>query len=168
MLALCSRIELALYRGRPEAVSARVRDEERRVRRALLDRPPMQGILFRTTLVRHAIACGAFASARAHLRTIRKIKVPVAPVVARLFDGLLAEAEQRTADAIATYRRVLPELARFDMRLHGHAVRARLAGLVGASEGDALRTEAHAFFAAEGIPDPAAIIAMLLPLPSRG
>ncbi len=57
LFALASRIDLALYRGDPESVTPRLASEVRRIQRSLVDRPPLQGLALRQSLLRHAVAC---------------------------------------------------------------------------------------------------------------
>ncbi len=175
LFALCSRIELALYRRRPEDITARMPAELRSIRRSLLDRPPIQGMLVRTTVARHAAACAfmarpgstrrhdAVAATRAEMRRIAKIALPLAPHCARMFEGLLAELDGRPDAAIAAYRECMPELERNDTQLYAYAVRDRLGLLVGGDEGAGLRAGVRATLLAEGVRDPDAMLAMLLP-----
>ena len=91
----------------PSRWTAWIPDEVRRAHRALLDRAPIQGVLLRTTLVRHALACAAaakpgsprrkeaLASARAEQRRLRKLALKLAPPVARIFDGVIADGTTR-------------------------------------------------------------------------
>ncbi|HMG52119.1 MAG TPA: AAA family ATPase, partial [Kofleriaceae bacterium] len=61
LLALASRIDLALYRRCPEDVTSRIAPEWKLIRRSLVDRPPLQGLLLRGALLRHALACANHA-----------------------------------------------------------------------------------------------------------
>jgi hypothetical protein len=61
LLALASRLDLALYRRRPEDVTARIASEWRMIRRSLVDRPPLQGLMLNGAFVRHAVACANHA-----------------------------------------------------------------------------------------------------------
>ncbi len=177
MLAMCSRVELALYRNEPETMTEWLPDEVRRAKRALLDRAPIQAVLLRTTLVRHSLACAAaapagsprrkeaLASARVEQRKLRKLALKLAPPVARIFDGVIAEIEGQPETAIATYRGALLALQPFDLHLFATAVRHRLGRLVGGHEGAQLCSDARAFITRQGIRDPEAVLAMLLPGP---
>ncbi|HEX5061815.1 MAG TPA: protein kinase [Kofleriaceae bacterium] len=177
MFALCSRIELALYRQDPESVTALIPGEVRRAERALLDRAPIQGLLLRTTLARHALACAAVAPAnsprrrealaiaRAEQRCCRKFPLPFAPYTAQVLEGVLFEIEGNTDAAIAAYRECIEGLDRHDTHLFAHAARHRLGGLIGGEDGAKLRADVEAFFTREGLRDPAAVLAMLLPGP---
>ncbi|HEY5921714.1 MAG TPA: hypothetical protein VIV11_08585, partial [Kofleriaceae bacterium] len=175
MFALCSRLELSLYRGDPESVTARIPDEVRRAQRALLDRAPIQALLLRTTLARHALGCAAaapagssrrrdaIAAARVEQRRSRKLALPIAPYCAQLFDGVIAELEGDDDAAIAAYRDSILGLDRYDTHLYAHAARYRLGNVIGGDEGAKLRADVNAFLTNEGVRDPAAILAMLLP-----
>jgi hypothetical protein len=175
MLALCSRIDLALYRRRPAEVTARIAAESRAVRRAMLDRPPLQAMLVRSSYARHAVALAAEApagsrarrealhAARRHVRAWRQLPIAIAPHSGLVFDGLIAELEGNTDGAVARYRACLPGLEACDTHLYAKAVRARLGKLVGGDEGKSLVTGARAWLAGEGARDPDAMLAMLLP-----
>jgi hypothetical protein len=177
LLALASRIDLALYRRRPEDVTPRIAPEWKLIRRSLLDRPPLQGLMLRGAFVRHAVACAnhaprgssrrreALAEARGHLRRFPRRAVPVVVHCAQLFDGLIAEAEGRPEHAIAQYRAALPGLDEHDTHLFAHAARDRLGRLIGGDEGAALRAEARSWLDAESVREPDTMVEMLLPGP---
>jgi hypothetical protein len=175
MFGLCSRIDLALYRGRPEAVTARLPGELKAVRRAMLDRAPMQGILVRSSLARHALACAAAATgsarrewldaARRHVRAYRRMPIPLAAHSALMFDGVIAEVAGDPSTAVERYRAALPGLDACDTHLFAHGVRARLGALLGGDEGRALASSARAWLDREGVRDPDAVLHMLLPGP---
>jgi hypothetical protein len=177
LFALASRLDLSLYRRRPEDMTPRIAIECRRIRRSLVDRPPMQGVVLRSTLLRHAVACAnhaapgssrrreALAEARGHLRRFPRRSLPVIAYVSRLFDGLIAEAEGRPEDAIARYRAAIPGLDQHDTHLYAHAARDRLGRLIGGDEGAALRADVRAWLDAESVREPETILGMLLPGP---
>ena len=177
LLALCSRIDLALYRGRPEDVTTRIAREWRPIRRSLVDRPPLQGMLLRSSILRHAVACAnhaapgstrhreALGQARAQLRAFPRGSVPLIGHSATMFEGLIAEAGGRPEDAIARYRAALPGLDACDAYLFSRAVRDRLGRLVGGDEGAGLRAEVGAWLAREGVREPATMLGMVLPGP---
>jgi predicted pyridoxine 5'-phosphate oxidase superfamily flavin-nucleotide-binding protein len=179
LFALSSRIDLALYRGRPEDVTARIMPEYKRIRRSLVDRPPLQGLLLRSTVLRHAVACAnqapahstrrreALAEAHAHLRGFRgHAEVPVVAYCGKMFEGLIAEAEHRPAHAIACYRAALPGLATTETHLFEHATRFRLGRLVGGDDGHAMMRSTYDWLAGEAVRAPDTILAMLLPGPA--
>ncbi len=175
MFALCSRVDLALYIGKPELVTARIAEEWPKIRRALLDRAPLQALLVRTTLARHQLALAAaapagspvrkaaLASVRRHLRMLRNIDMPLMTPTARAFGGVACELAGDEAGAIAAYRDGIPGLEASDTHLFANAFRDRLGRLVGGDEGQALRATTHAWLVAEGVRDPAAILSMLVP-----
>ena len=179
LFALSSRLDLALYRGRPEDATPRIIPEWKRIRRSLVDRPPLQGLVLRSTLLRHAVACAqratpgstrrreALADARAHLRGFPRTKVPVIEACAKMFDGLIAEAEGRPEVAIERYRSCLPGLVQTDTHLFAHAARDRLGTLLGGDEGAELKAGARRWLEAEAVRDPATMLDMLLPGASR-
>jgi hypothetical protein len=176
LFALASRIDLALYRGCPEDVTARIAADWTPIRKSLVDRPPMQGMLLRLALVRHAIACAvqagpaldrrreALAQARKHMRGLRG-SVPLVGHCAKMCRGLYAEAIGRRDDAIASYRAALVGLESADAHMFAHAVRDRLGRLVGGDEGAALRTDVRAWLAREGVREPERMLEMMLPGP---
>jgi hypothetical protein len=177
LLALASRLDLALYRRRPEDVTPRIASECRMIRRSLVDRPPLQGLLLRAALLRHALACAnqapasssrrreALAEAHGHLQRFPRGAVPVVIHCARLFDGLIAEAEGRPEHAVAQYRAALPGLDQNDTHLFAHAARHRLGRLIGGDEGAALCGEARAWLDGESVREPDTVLDMLLPGP---
>jgi hypothetical protein len=179
MFALCSRVDLALYRNDPESVTSRIAEELPRVKRALLDRAPSQAMLLRTTLARQALACAvaappgsprrkqAIADARKERRRLHKLAMPMAPHSAEMIDGIIAELEGDTDAALAAYRSCVAGLDRYDTHLYAHAVRDRIGRLLGGEEGAKLCGDVRAFLVREGVRDPAAMLAMLVPGPQR-
>lgn len=177
LFALSSRIDLALYRRRPEDATPRIAPEWKQLRRSLIDRPPLQGLVLRSTLLRHAVACAnqaapgssrrreALAEARGHLRNFPRKAVPVIAYCATMFEGLIAEAEGRPEAAIALYRAALPGLGATDTHLFEHAVRDRLGRLIGGDEGVALRSHVRRWLEDESVRDPETMLGMLLPGP---
>jgi hypothetical protein len=178
LFALCSRLDLALYRGRPEDVTPRIAPEWKQIRRSLVDRPPLQGLVLRSTLLRHAIACAnqapagssrrrdALAEARAHLRSFPRKSVPVIAYCATMFEGLIAEVEGRPEEAIARYRAALPGLGETETHLFEHAVHDRLGRLIGGDEGATLRRNVHRWLTDESVREPDTMLGMLLPGPN--
>ncbi|HEU4732713.1 MAG TPA: hypothetical protein VFT22_32680, partial [Kofleriaceae bacterium] len=178
LFALSSRLDLALYRRRPEDATPRIASEWKQIRRSLVDRPPLQGLVLRSTLLRHAVACAnqappgssrrreALAEARAYLRSIPHRSVPVIVYCVKMFEGLIAEAEGRPEDAIVRYRAALPGLSA-DIHLFENAVRDRLGRLIGGDEGAQLQADVRRWLAEEQVRDPETMLAMLLPGPQR-
>lgn len=178
LFGLSSRLDLAIYRGRPEDVTPRIAGDWKQIRRSLVDRPPLQGLLVRSTLVRHAVACAqhapagssrrreALRDARAQLRWFPRKVVPVIDHCATMFEGLLAEVEGRPELALGHYRAALPGLLATDTHLFAHAVRDRIGALTGGSEGAALRAEVRAWLAREAVREPETMLGMLLPAAS--
>jgi len=179
LLALASRIDLALYRGQPERVTGRIATELRLIRRSLVDRPPMQGMLLRLALVRHAVACAnhappgssrkreALAQARAHMRTLRG-RVPLVGHCATMCAGLIAEAAGHADQAISHYRTALTGLEQADAHLFVHAARYRVGRLIGGDEGRMLCDEVRVWLVREGVREPDRMVQMMLPAPSEG
>jgi serine/threonine protein kinase len=175
LFGMCSRIDLALYRGRPDDVTARLPGELKAVRRAMLDRAPMQAMLVWTSLARHVLARAATApagsrralldEARHHLRAYRKLPIPLAAHSALMFDGLIAEIDGDADTAVARYRTCIPLLENCDTHLFANAVRARLGRLLGGDEGRELTAGTRAWLERENVRDPDAVLQMLFPGP---
>jgi len=177
LFALASRLDLAMYRGRPEDATPRIAPEWKQIRRSLVDRPPLQGLVLRSTLLRHAVACAnqaapgssrhreALAEARGHLRGFPRKSVPVIACTATMFEGLIAEAEGRPDEAIARYRAALPGLGATDTHLFEYAVHYRLGRLIGGDEGAALQGGVRRWLEAESVREPETMLGMLLPAP---
>jgi eukaryotic-like serine/threonine-protein kinase len=176
MLALSSRIDLALYRGSPEAVTPRILADLKPIRRSLVDRPPLTGLLLRFALVRHAIACvyaapdgssrrrEALALARARIRTLRG-NVPLVGHCALVCEGMLAEASGNGEQAVALYRRALTGLESADALLFVQGARYRVGRLIGGDEGTALCGDVRSWLVREGVRDPDRMLNMMLPGP---
>ncbi len=174
LLGLSSRIDLALYRGRPEDVTPRVASDWKPIRRSLVDRPTLPGLLLRFAVVRHAIACAnhaapgssrrheALAQARAHVRTMRS-KVPLVGHCATICKGMIAEASGDRDTALARYRAALAGLESADAHLFAHAARYRVGRIVGGDEGTALCADVRAWLTREGVREPERMLAMMLP-----
>ena len=180
LFGLSSRLDLAIYRGRPEDVTDRIPAAWKQIRRSLVDRPPLQGLLLRSTLLRHAVACAnhapadstrrreALGEARGHLRSFPRGVVPVIDCCAMMFDGLIAEAEGRPDDALARYRAALPGLDATDTHLFAHATRDRIGRLTGGAEGATLRAGVRGWLEGEAVREPETMLGMLLPGPRGG
>jgi GNAT superfamily N-acetyltransferase len=177
LFALSSRLDLAMYRHRPEDATPWIAPEWKQIRRSLVDRPPLQGMLLRSTLLRHAVACAhqaapgsarrreALADARRHLRGFPRTSIPVIGHSVRMFEGLIAEAEGRLQDAIARYRSALPGLVATDTHLFAHATRDRLGRLIGGDEGAELQAGVRRWLTEQAVRDPETMLDMLLPGP---
>ena len=177
LFALCSRVDLAMYRGDPEAATAQIAANWKAMRRSLIDRPPLHQLLLNTTLGRHALACAAaaapgsarrkeaIATARKYANRSRKAQLPLMAAGAMMLDGGVAELEGRSDDAIAHYRASATAMDDRETALFAHAVRARLGLLVGGDEGVALRTTAIEWLTGQGAREPEQMFAMLLPGP---
>jgi eukaryotic-like serine/threonine-protein kinase len=177
MLALCSRVDLALYRRRPEDMSERIASELPKIKRALLDRPPIQALLLRSTFARQALACAALAApsslrrrnamadAQEHVKKLRAMEMPLGKHCANMFDGLVAEIEGRREDALALYERAIAGFEQCDTKLFANAVRFRLGGIIGSFQGNSLRAQARNWLGGHQVREPDAILEMLLPGP---
>ena len=177
LFALCSRIDLALYRGDPEAATAEIAARWKPMRRSLIDRPPLNALLLHSSLGRHALACAyaapagssrraeATAIARRYAKRQRKPGVPLMAASAKMLDGGIAELDGRLDDAVRYYRAAIAAMDDRETVLFANAVRARLGLLLGGDEGAAMRAEAIAWLAGQGAREPETMYAMLLPGP---
>ncbi len=175
MLALCSRLDLAMYRGDPERATPLVDAELRAIRRAMLDRAPIFDLLMRATLARHALACaaqaptgsarrrGALADARRIMRRFRRSPMPLMRACSTMIAATIAELEGQPERAAADYRTTLAAFEATETHLFAHAARHRLGHLLGGDEGATLRRTAHDAMARQGVRAPATMLDMLLP-----
>ncbi|HVK72234.1 MAG TPA: protein kinase [Kofleriaceae bacterium] len=177
LFALCSRLDLAIYRGDPESAVPLLETELPRIRREMLDRAPIYDLLLRSTIGRHALARATAAPAgsdrrRAALADVRKIskrfaraRMPLMRSCAAMLDALSAELDGRIEAAIADYRTALASFDQTETHLFGYAIRHRLGRLLGGDEGEALRAPVGAWLDGEGVREPARMLTMLLPGP---
>jgi serine/threonine protein kinase len=177
LLALCSRIDLAMYRDRPMDVMQRIEADWKPMRRALIDRPPMHGLLLYSTLGRHALACAAQApagskqrreglgTAKKYARKSQKLRIPLMRASAAMLFGGIAEIEGNLEAAAGHYRTAITGLEDRETMLFAHAVRARLGRLVQGDEGAAMIATARGWLDAEGVREPETMLHMLMPGP---
>lgn len=177
LFALCSRVDLALYRGEPERATKRIADALGPLRRSLIDRPAMYQVLLASTFGRHALACAAaapagsarrkeaLAQAKRYAKKLKKRTVPIMRPASQMLDGGIHELEGRDDLAVIAYRSASDGMEASEASLFGHAVRARLGRLVGGSEGELLRARTHDWLIAQGVRDPDTMLGMLLPGP---
>jgi hypothetical protein len=177
LFALCSRIDLALYRGNPEAATPLIEAAWKPMRRSLIDRPPLHQLLVNSTFGRHALACAvaapvgssrrkeALATARRYAKKSKHPRMPLMNAAAVMLEGAVYEIEGRTELAIAAYRKAAAGMDERETMLFSHAVRARLGPLVGGDEGAAITARATTWLEGQGARDPATMFAMLLPGP---
>jgi hypothetical protein len=175
LFALCSRVDLALYRGNPAAVTARIAEELPPIRRALLHVPPMQALLVEMTLGRHQLALAAaapagssgrrtaLAAARRHARKLGRNSLPLMKGSAAMIGALAAELAGNADAAVAGYRACLTTLEACGAYVFAHAVRDRLGRAIGGDEGAALRDGTRAWLSREQVREPDRILCMLLP-----
>jgi len=155
---------------------ARIATEAKLIRRALLDRPPVQALLVRSTFARHALALGAaapagsserraaIAAATKHVRALRRGTIPIFLPSADMLDGAIAVLAGRVDDAIAHYRSAVAGLETCETFLYAHAVRFHLGALVGGDEGAAMQATTRAWLEREGVRKPERMLTMLLPV----
>jgi eukaryotic-like serine/threonine-protein kinase len=175
MVALCSRVDLALYRGEPEAVTPHIEQAWRPMRRSLIDRPAINMLLLRTSLGRHALACAAaapagsprrkqaLADARKHARPLRRSRRELVRASAGIIEGAAAELEGKTDQALAIFRATHDVLAAHQTDLFVHPLRDRIGRLVGGDEGAAMIAGTAAWLAAQQVREPDTMLQMLLP-----
>ncbi len=175
LLALASRVDLALDRGDAARAGELIAADRRPMRRAMIDRPPMHKVLLTATAGRQALAAAgaapagstarrdALAVARRQARIMRATPMPLAIGCAEMLLGAIAELEGRDAAAVAHWRSAIPVIDGHDTFLYSNAIRFRLGQLLGGTEGADLQLAAHAWLAAQGVREPAPMLAMLLP-----
>lgn len=179
MLALCSRVDLALYRGDPESATPLLAAELGPVRRAMLDRAPIFDLLLRATIARHALACAAqaapdsdrrrtaLAEARRIMRRLRRSQMPLMRACSILIAASVAELDGHHDRAIASFREAVDAFEDTETHLFAHAARNRLGALIGGDEGAALCDTAVQGMSRQGVRRPGTMLAMLLPGASR-
>ncbi|MDI1443542.1 serine/threonine-protein kinase [Polyangium sp. 6x1] len=96
-------------------------------------------------------------------RRIERAALPHAAPLAALIRAAVARLEGDRDRAARALTAAMEGFARTEMALYREAARARLGALRGGAEGLALVEESRRWMAAEGIRDPAAMIAMLAP-----
>jgi hypothetical protein len=145
------------------------------MRRSLIDRPPINMLLLRTTLSRLALARAtrapagstvrrdALAIARRHARHVRRAGMPLVRAFATMLDGATAELAGDADRAVAAYRASMRVLDDHTTDLFAHSLRDRLGRLVGGDDGAALRARTAAWVAAQDVRDPDTLLGMLLP-----
>jgi eukaryotic-like serine/threonine-protein kinase len=177
MLALCSRVDLALYRGRAEDVSDLIAAQWPAIRRALLDRPPIQSLLLRSTFARQSLACAAAAApsslrrrnaltaAAEHIAKLRTTEIPLSRHCASMLEGLSAEIQGDVAAAAPLYEQAIRGFEECDTKLFANAVRFRVGSMMGGVGGSALCGQALRWLDGHHVREPAAMLGMLLPGP---
>jgi eukaryotic-like serine/threonine-protein kinase len=179
MLALCSRVDLSLYRGDPESATPLLEADLKPIRRAMVDRAPIFDVLMRSTIARHAIGCAArakpgsdryrhgLAEARRIMRRFKRSQMPMGRACSIMIAGSVAELEGDTERAAAFYREALKAFENTETHLFAHAARNRLGVLLGGDEGAQLCATSHQGMARQGVREPGTMLDMLLPGPSR-
>ncbi len=174
-VSLNSRVDLALYRGDPDSISAQIEADRRPIRRSLLDRAPMQRALLCSSLTRHALARAtaapagsrarrdALADARRHARRVRRIPLPLAEASLLVFRGAIADVDGRDDEAANAWRAALPRLEAMHYHLFAHATRYHLGRLLGGDEGRELRARTTQWLEEQQVRDPQATMRMILP-----
>jgi len=99
------------------------------------------------------------------IRKIRRIRIGWAPAVADALDALLCLVDGRPQEAIQKFRSAEQQLSDAELRLYARSCQYHLGGLLGGEAGRELRTRAIAWMRAEGIRNPAHMVAGVLPLP---
>jgi len=179
MLALCSRLDLSMYRGDPESATPLLAADLKPIRRAMVDRAPIFDLLMRATIARHALARAAqaprgsdrykhgLAEARRVMRRFRRSQMPLMRACSIMIAASVAELEGDTERAVTGFRDAVHAFAETETHLYAHAARNRLGALLGGDEGAAMRAAAHESMARQGVRKPGTMLDMLLPGTSR-
>ncbi len=168
-LALHGRAEIALYAGRPEQAAHAVQASWPALERSLLLRVSI--VRIEVAHLRGRIALAHAAAAKpARLREAAELagklareREPFAHSFARLLQAGIAHAEGNQPEAVAQLRHALRDLESTETMLHATAARRRLGETLGGDEGAALIAQADAWYAAQGVKDPARMTALLVP-----
>jgi hypothetical protein len=117
-----------------------------------------------------AVASSGAATRRAHLDVSRRLarrlareRLPMARPLATLLEAGVLELEGRADKARTRLGQAMQLLDDGGLGLYATAARRRLGQLIGGAEGQGLRAEADAWFAARGVREPARMTAMLAP-----
>jgi hypothetical protein len=163
LFALCSRVDIALYRGAPDSAAARVREEWPALRRSLLHLAPSNQLLLYPTLLRLALARGDRHEVGRWLRRLRRARHRVLRQSVPLFEGALAHFDGDRERAIALLRKAIAGLEHYETHLMAQAARRQLGRLLDGDEGRAMIEQADAWFTERGVRDPARMASMLVP-----
>jgi serine/threonine protein kinase/tetratricopeptide (TPR) repeat protein len=175
VFATAARCDVALYRGDVAAARAVLTAAAPAIRRALLELLPMNRLLLLSARGRVALAEGAArapgssgrrAAAREVMQfaaALRKTRQPIAYAFVPVLDAgavLLAGERER---GVTMLRATVADLEGFEMGIFVNPLKRRLAALVGGSEGEKLRRDADAWFAAQGVRDPDRFTELMVP-----
>jgi hypothetical protein len=172
---LMAHTQIDLYMGRAEEAHARIESSWRDLRRSMLMR--VQNILIEACFLRaraelalaarHALDATkverSVVAALAHARRLEATHAAWALPFARLVRATCAFRQGDAARADALLRAAIEAFEACDMRLYAVVARVRLAGLVGGDEGASLRAAAAAFFRAQEVTNPPALLDMVAP-----
>jgi hypothetical protein len=169
--AMLGRGENALYAGAPEKGTAHLDRSEPGLRRSQLLRVPLVRVGLLHLRGRLALAAHAddgkgrvhLAQARESMRRLERERMPVARWFSRLLAATLAHREGRSEEARKVLEQAIQNLDASGMMLHAAAARRRLGELVGGEAGTATLAQADAWYAAQGVRNPAGLTEMVLP-----
>lgn len=172
--ALHGRGEILLYRGDAAGAAAEVEGQWPALRRSLL----LHVLMVRAEMVhlRARIELSLAASpgagtgakrarqaARRHAAQLRRTRIPLARAWAILVEAGAAHAEGDDGRAADLLREAVSALDELETRLYAYAARQRLGALLGGDEGARLCAEASTYFSAQGVVNPARMVALLVP-----
>jgi len=170
-----SRVDGALYAGRPNEARAVLERTAAPLRRSLLLRIQVVRLVWydfwgRTEL---ALAIGgdqAAARLRAATRWANRVTPEAMPWtngLASLVRGGVALCENAEDIAVRAFERAAKEFDEAEMALYAAVARHRLGEVVGGERGATLIAASNAWFAAAGVANPPRMRAMLSPIPAR-
>jgi hypothetical protein len=174
VFGICSRCEIALYRGDHQAAWQEIDEEWGSLVKSLLFRIPT--IRMDSAFARGRAALANLAAAQADnegmnsrkavAESIRRLEGE-RPPLARAFRALLRAGLASVSgerDRVSTnLRDAMEECERLEMKLHYNCARYRLGELRGDSEGDAMVAEAELWLREQDVVNPKRMVAMKLP-----
>jgi hypothetical protein len=158
-----SRCEIAIYARDTGSVDAELARTVEAMRTSRITRIPVMRLELELLRGRLALATGDASGAMAAAKRARRVSLGMSEALAELLRGLALRCDGREDAAVAALERAEPGLERYELRLHLAAARFRRGELVGGSEGDALCGEADRWLRAQGVVDPAALLALVAP-----
>ncbi len=176
LLALYTRTDLCFYAGDWQRARKLLEDDAEPLRRSLLERPPLNGLLVGHQRAKVLLAQVAgsptmpaserralLARAAAKGRWMARHPLPLARAQSWLVHAGVAAAAGDDAAAVEQLRSAVGALEALDTHLWANAARRRLGQTLGGDEGAAHLARADAWMAAQGIKSAPRITAMLVP-----
>jgi hypothetical protein len=171
---LFGELNLALYRGSPEAMEAHLAARRRDLERSMLLRNQFHRINLADVSARAALhfarrggsgAAQALTTAAEHARALENERHPHAVAAAALYSAAIAHLRGGPGreEAHVLLRRAVAAYERIGLVIHAAAAKRRLADALGGTEGDALGAAAEASMRACGVVSPARATSFFAP-----